>query len=123
MLLSVKYTTIIGSTLALLSVLMLSGCSTVETSPGEVATSELTKPIDTTNDTAVRNDVQNARTAVQTYIATTPGASSLSAVQVNTSSPAIQIAVTGSPDNYKIVGTNTQDGFTYTFDSSTGSYN
>ena len=112
---------IIVSSILVLSGL-LSGCAAITdinnqnshdinkaiTSPGNLATA-----------TTVKQDVQNAVIAAQTYLASNPNASDFSALKLSTSTPDTIISISGDASNFKIIGTN-QKGVSYTFDSLTG---
>jgi len=84
---------------------------------------QVTVPVNVANNVAVQNDVHNAVLAVNTYVASNPQATDLSAVQVVSSQATIHLQVTGTPAAYMVTGTDSVTGYTYAYNSQTGQYN
>lgn len=107
-----------------LSAITLSGCVFgAETIVNDVVKEPISKSVNA----SFHADVQNVVVAVNTYLVKYPTAptiptTGIDAVQINPSSPYTQIVITGKWDGYKVVGTDTLSGDTYTFDSQTGEY-
>jgi uncharacterized protein YceK len=104
---------------------VLSGCSAVNSwvqGTSKTVQTGITKPGTDATNASVRNDVQNAVIATQTYLTTNPEATTWAGLSYNPTSPKTTVTITGTWDNYQIAGHNSDTGFTYTYNSSSAQY-
>lgn len=111
-----KLSLLTGSALLIVSAFGLTGCV-----QGSEIEEQLNKPIDASMNFRVQTDVKNAVNAIQVWLVQNPNASDVSQAPVK-DTEITSISAWGSWDDYTVTGESLVDGYTYTFESKTGTY-
>lgn len=109
-------------TVASLSLIGLAGCSSSDVE--KVVTENAQEQVETVKSASaveVQAAVQNANVEVNMYRNMFPNATDFSQFEIQNPSNKVSVQVSGTPSAYVITASNT-DGYTYSFDSSTGQY-
>lgn len=107
---------------ASLSLLGLAGCSSSDVT--KVVTENAKEQVDAVklaDTTEVQAVVRNTNVAIQTWLVSNSNAKDLSGFVPQESYNGINLSISGTPTAYVITASNA-DGYTYSFDSTTGQY-
>jgi hypothetical protein len=116
---------IIVSGVLLFSLFGLTACANTGE---EIANNAINDPISQSDNTTLQADVQTTTLDMFTYSQSHMGFDSIpitgeDAFIVTESEPSNVVTVTGNFNGWKVVGINSETGYTYSYDSTTGQYN